>query len=471
MKKSLYLKLSQQEANKRIWDSLFEKHEICKQKHKILGYLYIPIAFIAFGSIAVVSFFSRISLFFKDVRFTPHYMQTVITHNNMSAEQANEYLISQQQEYKKSLSYGNFSTQQRDSINTTFELLFNEYKLPEPEDKKHREIITSLLDVKNISLESNKGILELNSSVDSLSSSAASQSNSIAEAKQSIEENGATIQASISDLSTLVTENKENITSQIQNQNNLFREELSKTNDKILESADVLLEQNNIIKTDITIISQSVDNIHSTIANSTNNINELSSQVTENESNTQKLLSNIDSNVEGIKSTIEPVALYTKQKQQQEEIEEKRVDKLRESQEKRKTTAYNREKGKKLTSFESALTEKQITILVDYCNKIAVFERDVEFQEMKNILLCSHTKPLKVTINKYVAFLFTELSKNNLICKTWKSVAERYECFVSSENKVLNSNDLYMANQTSGLMEQKAYDLIVECIEAVCDLD
>ncbi len=467
MEKLFYLKLSQQEANKRIWNSLVEKYKLCKQKHEALGYFYIAIACISFGAIVIISFVSRISLSFKDIRFTPHYMQTVIAYNNMSVEQANEYLIFQQQEYKKSLSYGNFSTQQRDSIDTTFELLFKEYKLSDPEDKKHQEIITSISDVKNISLESNKGILELNSNVDSLSSCVASQNNSIAEAKQSIEGSGAIIQASISDLSTLVAENKENITSQIQNQNNLFREELSKTNDKILESADVLSEQNNIIKTDITIISQSVDNIHSTIANFTNNINELSSQVIENESNTQKLLSNIDSNVEGLKSTIEPVALYTEQKQKKEKLEEEHINELRKSQEKRKTTAYNREKGKKLTSFESALTDKQIAILVDYCNKIEIFERDIEFQEMKDILLCTHQKPLKLNNNRYLSAFFSRLYDEKLICKTWKSVASRYNCFVSAKGKELTVNDLYMANQTSVFMEHRKSDLIDECIEKI----
>lgn len=435
MKKSLYLKVSQQEANKRIWNSLVEKYKLYKQKHKALGYLYIPIACISFGGIAIVSLFSRISLSFKDIRFTPHYMQTVITYNNMSAEQANEYLIFQQQEYKKSLSYGNFSTQQRDSIDTTFELLFEDYKLPELEDKMYREIITSLSDV-----------------------------------KQSIGEKGATIQESISDLSTLVTENKENITSQIQDQNNLLRVELSKTNDKIFKSADVLSEQNNTIICDITNVSQSVNNIHSAITNSTNEINELSQQLTESNSNVQKQLSYIDNNVESMKSVIEPIALYTEQKQLKEKLEDVYINERRKSQEKRKTTAYNREKGKKLTSFESALTDKQVVLLVDYCNKIEIFERNIEFQEMKDILLCIHQKPLKLNNNRYLSALFSRLYDEGLICKTWKSVASRYNCFVSAKDKELTVNDLYMANQTSVFMERRKSDLIDECIDKILNL-
>jgi hypothetical protein len=36
--------------------------------------------------------------------------------------------------------------------------------------------------------------------------------------------------------------------------------------------------------------------------------------------------------------------------------------------------------------------------------------------------------------------------------------------------KILNSNDLYMANQTSGLIDPDKYDLITECVEAITDL-
>ena len=41
---------------------------------------------------------------------------------------------------------------------------------------------------------------------------------------------------------------------------------------------------------------------------------------------------------------------------------------------------------------------------------------------------------------------------------------------VASEGKILNSNDLYMANQTSGLIAPDKYDLITEYVEAITDL-
>ncbi len=97
--------------------------------------------------------------------------------------------------------------------------------------------------------------------------------------------------------------------------------------------------------------------------------------------------------------------------------EQEREIQLREQQEKRKTSAHNREKGKMLNSFEADLSEKQIMVLVEYCNKIPVFNRDIESQEMKDLLLCLHKKPFKLAVNKYLALLFTELAEKKLICK------------------------------------------------------
>jgi hypothetical protein len=325
MKKSLYLKLSQQEANKKLQQIFVKRYKNIEQKNHILGWLYLPFAYIGFSIVAIVSYISRLTLFFKDIRFTPHYMRTTVRYNNMSLEQANEYLNSQMQEYKNSLSYGNFSPQERNSIDTTFELLYDEYKLPDPEDKKHLAVISGLSEIKDI------------------------------------------------------------------------------TNDS--------------------------------------------------------------------RTIIDEVAIYTNRKQDEEIQEKEHQERLRREQEKRQTTAHNREKGKMLTSFESALTDRQIDILVDYCNQIPVFERDIEFREMKDILLCVHKKPLKLTVNKYLSLLFTELYNKKLICKNWKSVAFRHKCFLSVNDNVLDSNDYYMANQASGLIDPEKYNLIIECIDKIVKLD
>lgn len=334
MKKSLYLKLSQQETNRKIQLSLAEKHERIKQKNRLLGFLYFIVAYISYSSVAIISFMYR-WFTTKDFHFTPHYLQTVIDYNAMDVEAANKYLNSNLKEYKKSKSYGNFSSIERDTINTIFELLLEKYKLPEPEDNKHLAVMSGLSKIENISFENNQGV------------------------------------------------------------------------------------------------------------------------------------SNLTDKVSELKSTIEPIASYTNKKEREENVEYERISELKANQEKRSTSAYNREKGKKLDSFESALSDKQITSLVEYCNKIAVFDRDIEFQEIKQILLCTHKKPLKLSVNKYLALLFSELSENKLICKTWKSVANRHKCFVSSEGKHLTSNDLYMANQTAAFIDPDKYDLIIECVEKI----
>lgn len=335
MKKSLYLKLSQQETNKKIQLSLVEKYERIRQKNSLFGYLYFVVAYISYSSIAIISFLHCWVMISKDFRFTPHYLQTVIDYNDMSNKQANQYLNTQLKKYLKSKSYGNFSLVQRDTINTTFELLLEKYKLPEQEDNKHMALMSGLSKIENISFENNRGV------------------------------------------------------------------------------------------------------------------------------------SNLTDKVSELKYSIEPIASYTNKKTQEENTENERINELKANQEKRSISAYNRENGKKLRSFESVLTDKQIAVLVEYCNKAAVFDRDIEFQEMKHILLCTHQKPLKLSVNKYLALLFSELSDNKLICKTWKSVVSRYKCFVSSEDKTLTSNDLYMANQTSGLIDPDKYDLITECVEKI----
>lgn len=391
MKKSAYLKLSQQEANRKLQSTLFERYNRIRQKNRILGWLYFPAAYIAFSTVAIVSFIHRLVMLPKDFRFTPHYLRTAIKHDNMNLEQANAYLDIQLHEYKNSLSYGNFSPQERNSIDTTFELLYDEYKLPEPEDTGHTAILSGLSEVKALSVENSR---------------------------------------------------------------------------KIDRASSAMVEQTNEI-------TQSIIQTHNAVTETSGKIGELSSKqetVISGLSDTGSRLSNISDEIISVKSALDPIATYTEQKQKQERSEQEREDELRVRQEKRKTSARNREKGRKLDSFESALSDGQIAVLTAYCNKIPVFDRDIELREIKDLLLCLHKKSLRLTVNKYLALLFTELQQNKLICKNWKSVAVNHSCFVSSENKPLTSNDLYMANQTSGLIEPTIYDLIMECVEEILQL-
>lgn len=124
MNKLAYIKYSQKEANQKIWNSLMDKYELLKKKNSFLAHLWVPLACILFGFVAIFSWISFLTLLFKDIQFTPHYMRTVIKYNNMSKEEEKEYLDNQFSEYKNRVSYGNLSTEKQSQINTTFDLLF-----------------------------------------------------------------------------------------------------------------------------------------------------------------------------------------------------------------------------------------------------------------------------------------------------------------------------------------------------------
>lgn len=171
----------------------------------------------------------------------------------------------------------------------------------------------------------------------------------------------------------------------------------------------------------------------------------------------------ISVDVNDIKQQTGSISEYTDKKLAEEQEEEKR--KLEKAQ--KETSKYNREKGRNLDSFESALSDKQVGILVKYCNQIPTFNIDITQAEMKAILQCTHTKPLQTTVNKYIALLFTRLYEEKLICETWKSVATKERCFLSAKGKGLNAKDLSSANSTSGIIKPQVYDLIEECIDKI----
>lgn len=124
MNKLAYIKYSQRQANRKIWHSLMDRYELLKKKNKILAYLWFPAACIIFGVVSVVSFIHKLTMYFKDIRFTPHYMRTVIEYNKMSKEEEKEYLDKQFSDYKNRVSYGNLSSKKQNRINATFELLY-----------------------------------------------------------------------------------------------------------------------------------------------------------------------------------------------------------------------------------------------------------------------------------------------------------------------------------------------------------
>jgi hypothetical protein len=323
MKKFDYIRLSHSEANQKIWDGIIEKYVTLKQKNKLVAVLWIAAASPVFGCISVFGWFSFLSMIFKDIRFTQHYMRTVINTGNMTAGQANTYLDSCMLDYKNRLSYGNIPVKEQKRIEATFELLYKEFGMPEPDN-----------------------------SVD--------------------------IAGNIQSLAQVVSESN---------------------------------------------------------------------------------------------SELKAISTYTTWKHGVEIEEVQRKQQLQDEQAKRKTSAHNREKGRMLDSFESALTNEQLDIIARCCNGIRMFTRDIEEFEMRDILACSHKEPLQVNVNKHLAVLFDRLSKHKLICTTWMSVAERRACFISKKGKAIVSKDLSSALSTASLIKQEIEDRINECIDAVTGSD
>ena len=319
MKKLDYIRISHSMANQKIWDAIIEKYIALKQQSRFMSFLWIILASIVFGFVAVFSWFSSLTILFKDIRFTQHYLRTVINIQSMTTEQAMNYLDSCLSEYKNRLSYGNISLKNQKQIEATFELLYSEF-----------------------------GTSSLNPN--------------------------------------------ENISGNIQT------------------LTQVVAESNHELKT---------------------------------------------------------ISDYTTWKHTVEKLETERKQQLQDEQMKRKISAHNREKGRMLNSFESTLTEEQLDKLVNCCNNVQIFTRDIETYEMEDILSCSHAEPLQVTINKHLAVLFDKLREHNLICKTWMSVAEKYNCFISKQGKHIVSKDLSAALSTSSLIKLEIEEKINDRVKAI----
>lgn len=323
MKKIDYIRLSHSGANRKIWNNITEKHVTLKQKSKLAGVLWIIVASPVFGCIAIFSWFSFLTMFFKDTRFTQHYMRTAIKAKDMTAEEASTYLDFCLSDYKNSLSYGNIPEREQKRIETTFELLFKELGIPEQDN--------------------NKGVAS-----------------------------------------------------------------------NIQELTQTVAESNNKLGT---------------------------------------------------------ISTYTTWKHGIEREEVERKQQLQDEQAKRIISAHNRSKGRMLDSFESVLADDQLDILVNCCNNIRIFTRDIETFEMRDILACSHKEPLQVNVNKHLAILFDKLREHSLICMTWMSVAERRNCFVSKQGKPITSKDLSAALSTASLIKQEIEDGINEYMGVIMDSD
>lgn len=72
--------------------------------------------------------------------------------------------------------------------------------------------------------------------------------------------------------------------------------------------------------------------------------------------------------------------------------------------------------------FGSILNDKQIELIADCINEVKMFNASVTVDDLKAILSCKPNAILRSNNNRYVAFLFSELSNRSLITGNWQSV-------------------------------------------------
>ena len=114
--------------------------------------------------------------------------------------------------------------------------------------------------------------------------------------------------------------------------------------------------------------------------------------------------------------------------------------------------------------FDSVLNDKQIELIADCINEVKMFNASVTVDDLKAILSCKPNAILRSNNNRYVAFLFSELSNRSLITANWQSVIANNKLFLSkdkSRDKYLNQGDLATAtNYVKGISHEKGFATI-----------
>lgn len=138
----------------------------------------------------------------------------------------------------------------------------------------------------------------------------------------------------------------------------------------------------------------------------------------------------VGNNIASVKSVIEPVALYTGQKQQEEE--ERKARQLG---------------WKTAVSMEQTLggnfDDSQLDILEECVNELRLFAEPVTPELLENLFACKPGVPVRISRNKnrLLAFFLSELSYKNYIVAEWQSVCARNNLFMSFKGKILGQND------------------------------
>ncbi len=119
--------------------------------------------------------------------------------------------------------------------------------------------------------------------------------------------------------------------------------------------------------------------------------------------------------------------------------------------------------------FDSILNDRQIELIADCINEVKIFNASVTVDDLKAILSCKPNAILRSNNNRYVAFLFSELSNRSLITANWQSVIANNKLFLSkdkSRDKYLNQGDLATAtNYVKGISHEKGFATIYNYIK------
>lgn len=119
--------------------------------------------------------------------------------------------------------------------------------------------------------------------------------------------------------------------------------------------------------------------------------------------------------------------------------------------------------------FDSVLNDKQIELIADCINEVKMCNASVTVDDLKAILSCKPNAILRSNNNRYVAFLFSELSNRSLITTNWQSVIANNKLFLSkdkSRDKYLNQGDLATAtNYVKGISHEKGFATIYNYIK------
>lgn len=119
--------------------------------------------------------------------------------------------------------------------------------------------------------------------------------------------------------------------------------------------------------------------------------------------------------------------------------------------------------------FGSILNDKQIELIADCINEVKMFNASVTVDDLKAILSCKPNAILRSNNNRYVAFLFSELSNRSLITTNWQSVIANNKLFLSKDkrrDKYLNQGDLATAtNYVKGISHEKGFATIYNYIK------